>query len=469
VKAIPVSFKPFLVTSDRQLLKLDGQEISINRKPVILKHVTKGEPYMKAAWRREEIKRFCEGDDPDPVQTYSQLSNIVKKYLDFRVPAEVDVFILWIMGTYLHQLFSAYAYLNLYGMKATGKTQALIVAKYIAFNMVLSSTISSSSLFRSVDITRCCVGLDEAENLKKPRDPESKDILRMLKAGYKKEAEVLKTELDSDGHFVPRRYEVYSPKMIASITGIEDILGSRCISINMLRTKNTKISNLELSNRSEDWFGIRHELYCFALLHFKDIRSIYQSDPDIKILLNRDNELWLPLFAISKYLEQKGVNGLLNNVVQYAKSMSEETSDDALNEFDANLVQALKMLLLGDNKEESLWVSAKEIEGKLRELLGDDYSSKYSLTSRIGTSLKNYGFFRNPKFRRRHASGWQYHLSKKHLLDVMDRYGIGSTDEKDQSAEANTKSEEESVTVTATDVSGNTHDLGQIPKRDMPS
>jgi len=450
--------RPYLVTSYRELLKLDGRPLQINGKRIFTKstHVTPDE----VRWNKKNIDKFLRGDNPDPVKTYLKIASLFKKYVDFKNPIEIDIVVLWCMGSYIYYLFSAYAYINFYGVKGTGKTQVMTLSSYIAFNAMLASSISASALFRLVEATRCTVGLDEAENLRKPKDPDSVEILRLLKAGYKKGAAVHKTETDAEGNYIPKKYEVYSPKMIASISGIEDILGSRCISINMLRTKNAQISKVELSEKSEDWDAIRHELYCFALLNFTEIRKIYLEDDSIKILQNRDNELWLPLFSIAKFLDKRGAASLLARVMDYAKKVSGDASDSALGDFDAGLIQVLEKLL-GLAQDDAMWVSAKEIGTKLRELIGDDYSPQYSFNSNIGRSLKNFGFFRNPKSRRRHAWGFEYHISKKHLLDVIDRYGIKSTDDKDLPVE------DELVNRTLTDEFGNTEDLGQIPMRDM--
>lgn len=453
--------KPNLVTSDRQLLQLDGRPLQINGKRIFTKstHVTPDE----VRWNKKNIDKFLRGDNPDPVKTYLKLASLFKKYVDFKNPIGIDIVVLWCMGSYIYYLFSAYAYINFYGVKGTGKTQVMTLSSYIAFNTILASGISTSALFRLVEATRCAVGLDEAENLRKPKDPESWELLKLLKAGYKKGAAVYKTETDPEGNYIPKKYEVYSPKMIASISGIEDILGSRCISINMLRTKNAQISKVELSDKSEDWDAIRHELYCFALLNFAEIRKIYLEDDSIKILQNRDNELWLPLFSIAKFLDERGAAGLLARVMDYAKKVSGDASDSALGDFEAGLIQVLEKLLVRPGEPDAMWVSAKEIDVKLRELLGEDYPSKYSFNTKIGYSLKNFGFLSNSKRKRRHAGGTEYRIFRKDLLDVIDRYGIKSTDDKDE------PTEDESVTVTLTDTSGNTQDLGQIRMRDMQS
>ena len=170
---------------------------------------------------------------------------------------EAEILAIWCMASYLFPLFTSYPYLHLYGFKGTGKTQTMTLASKLAFNMVLASGITPSATFRLVQSSRCCVGLDEAENLRGARDQHSRELLGLLRAGCKKGAAAIRAEAVPDKGLMAIQYDVYSPKMIASIDPIEDILGSRCISINMLRTKNAEIGRVELSDNGEDW--ARHE------------------------------------------------------------------------------------------------------------------------------------------------------------------------------------------------------------------
>jgi hypothetical protein len=69
---------------------------------------------------------------------------------------------------------------------------------------------------------------------------------------------------------------------------------------------------------------MRHELYCFALNHFREVRKLYSEEAGIKILLNRDNELWRPLFAVTKLLDEHRAGGVLDRLVEYASRVSDE-------------------------------------------------------------------------------------------------------------------------------------------------
>src|SRR5208337_2302070 len=112
-----------------------------------------------------------------------------------------------------------------------------------------------------------------------------------------------------------------------------------------------------LSDDSEDWLGMRHALYCFALNHFKEVRQIYHDEAESNMLLNRDHELWRPLFAVAKLLDQGGADSVWERLVEYAVRVSQEDSSIALEDFDVVLIRALESLL-GREAAQGRWIYA---------------------------------------------------------------------------------------------------------------
>ncbi len=412
--------RPYLITSDRQRLEPYGRGLEIRGQRVLFRSEPKA-PCEKR-WRKADIDRFLDGDDPDPGQTFSRLLGIVRRHIDFRDPVEAEILAIWCMASYLFPLFTSYPYLHLYGFKGTGKTQTMRLASKLAFNMVLASGITPSATFRLVQSSRCCVGLDEAENLRGARDRDSRELLGLLRAGCKKGAAAIRAEAVPDKGLMAIQYDVYSPKMIASIDPIEDILGSRCISINMLRTENPEIGRVELSDNGEDWAGMRHELYCFALGHFPEVRQLYADEASLRILLNRDHELWLPLFSVAKLLDERGADGVLDRLVEYAREASAEGSDSGLEEFDLALMEVL-VSLVGKDGAEAKWIAAKEMEGQLRQVLAGSHLPR-DVPQSVGYSLKNLGLLHSPRSKKRTATGVMYYIQPGQLTSVCDRWGI---------------------------------------------
>jgi hypothetical protein len=229
------------------------------------------------------------------------------------------------------------------------------------------------------------------------------------------------------------QYDVYSPKMIASIEPVEDILGSRCISINMLRTQDPEVGRLELSDNGEDWAGMRHELYCFALGHFREVRQLYRDEASLRILLNRDHELWLPLFSVAKLLARYGADGVLDRLVEYAREASAEASDSGLEEFDLGLMEVL-VSLVGKDGAEAKWIAAKEMERHLRQVLAGSHLPR-DVPQSIGYSLKNLGLLHSPGAKKSTATGVMYYIKPRLLMSACQRWNIAAPAEPAKEAE----------------------------------
>ena len=93
----------------------------------------------------------------------------------------------------------------------------------------------------------------------------------------------------------PQAFDVYSPKILAAIAGLEDILASRCIAIPMRRTD----KKLPPFPPDFDGAGLRHQLYTLALTHFRTVYANYSERPALHTLHNRSGELWSPLVALA--------------------------------------------------------------------------------------------------------------------------------------------------------------------------
>ena len=165
--------------------------------------------------------------------------------------------------------------------------------------MVTTSDPTGASLFRLVHATRCTLGIDEAERYQNPRDPATQQIRQLLNSGYKAGMPALRVVGDD---YKPQTFDVYSPKILASIAGLEDVLASRCITILMRHTAR----RLPVFPASFDGSRLRHQLYSLALTHFQDIRRSYTQQLQQQVSNNRLDELWSPLFALASFFEALG-------------------------------------------------------------------------------------------------------------------------------------------------------------------
>jgi len=407
-----VNYKPYLVTSTRELLPIDeGSALRLGGRPVLIREWPAALG-RSPRWEYRHIKAFLQGYTPQPQKVFRMVRDLYDKYLDFRDPCTADILALWTIGTYLYPLFETYPYIALLGPKGSGKTKTISLTARLAFNMRVTSDISPSALFRVVEATRATLGIDEGERLYRSRDSLVTNLRLLLNAGYKRGSPALRIEGED---FHVREFEVYAPKILASIRGLEDVLESRCILITMLRTTTPK-GNLTISERGEDWAAVRHELYSFALTHHRPLKAIYDTDESLRFLANRDNELWLPLLSLAKLFDGRGVAGLLDQVKAYALASTRRSEGSTLSDWEQALLLALHELT-GDGERCDL--TTRAIREKMGQFL-DQEELEELRAQWIGYALKRLGFTDKTRSRR----GNVYHIAARDVRELMDRYGV---------------------------------------------
>ncbi|MCI0711845.1 MAG: toprim domain-containing protein [Chloroflexi bacterium] len=294
-----LNIQPYLVTSQRELKRLDNQQIiQLDDQDVALRSIPEGTEFLMR-WKYRDIQRFLQGEVVAPGEVYLDVHRLFSTYIDFSNTVDSHVVSLWVIGTYFYTLFMAYPYLALNGPKNSGKSTVLNVAKPLGFNMITTSDVTGPSLFRLIHHNSCTVGIDEAERYHKPRDPEMMQIRQLLNSGYKPGMPAIRLTGDD---LKPQAFDVYSPKMLANIMGLEDILASRCIAIPMRRAAKKMPTFPPLF----DGATIRHKLYTLALTHYPTIYENYAQRPDLHQLNNRSHELWSPLMALAAFFEEQG-------------------------------------------------------------------------------------------------------------------------------------------------------------------
>ncbi len=405
-------YKPYLVTSTRELLPVEeGAALQLGGRSVVVREWPTALG-RSPRWEYSHIRAFLQGYTPEPQEVFRMVRDLYDKYLDFRDPHTADILALWAIGTYLYPLFESYPYIALLGPKGSGKTKTISLTARLAFNMRVTSDISPSALFRVVEATRATLGIDESDRLSRGRDTLVISLRLLLNAGYKRGSPAIRIEGED---FRVREFEVYAPKILASIRGLEDVLESRCILITMLRTTTSK-GNLTISEQGEDWAAVRHELYSLALTHHRPLRDIYEKDVSLRFLTNRDNELWLPLLSLAKLLEEQGVVGLLDRVKAYALASTRRAEGSTLSDWEQALLLALHQLT-EDGEQRDLTTAA------IRQEMGQfiDQEELEELRAQwIGYALRRLGF--TDKTRR--WKGTVYHIAGRDVWEMMDRYGV---------------------------------------------
>ena len=403
----------YLVTSRREFSRLDEivlleeKQLIINSQPLFL---------GPNRWPLKYINIFIEGEEKiDPFIVFQEMKAIYDHYIDFKDQATSSVLALMTIGTYFYRIFESFPYLAFTAEKGSGKTKILTIAEKICFNAVLSCNTSLSSLFRLIEGTSGTFLLDEAELLKDPK--RAQELRSVLNSGYKRGTQVHRTNIDAPDSKV-ESFDVYSPKIIAGIKGLEDVLESRCIMFPMLKTYDREKANRDVSESGEDWEYLRHLLYSFALTFAGDIRDIYLNDPgtrNIRAVYGREGELWRPLLSIAKSLDNNGCDGLFGWLREVASEKSQNSRSEGLDIWTTATLLGLEEL----TRKNETNISTEDIKDAMSGWF-DEHDRKPNARW-IGNTLKKNDLIEG---KNRTSSGIRYVIRHKEVADRIERYGV---------------------------------------------
>ena len=387
-------------------------------------------------WSLNSIAKYLSGESVDPADVYNAVKTSWQEYIDCDEEGFYEFMTLWTVGTYFFILFNAYPYVYLGGTKRCGKTKALTLAFCLAFNAIFSANISTSSVFRLIQSGRCTLLIDEVEQLANPE--RRQDFRSLLLSGYKKGELVYRTEKNRREKHFPEGFEVYSPKMLANIRGLEDVLEDRCISFTLKRSRNLEIVNREIDFNSPVWQEIRDKLHALFLTYWREVADLYEAfsvgsaccepDCDTSFLSARELELWKPIIVLAqffqKYLPPTGSQhaqpSLLTLILKLAKRKSIERQTEEITETGDNiLIQTLLKIVQKD-----AYYSLKQIRQEMAGVFDDE--QRWLSNEWVGRALKRFGFTQ----KRRVGSGVEYYLTKTAVKDIAERMGIKVNEEK---------------------------------------
>ncbi|TVR20159.1 MAG: hypothetical protein EA396_11075 [Anaerolineaceae bacterium] len=409
-----IAVQPYLVTSTRELKRVgDEQIIPMGGGEVALKALPEGSEFLMR-WKYGDIQRFLQGETVAPGGAFNAVHQQFTRFIDFRSWVESSVMALWAIGTYFYTMFPAYPYLALNGPKNSGKSTVLRVLQPIAFNMISTSDPTGPSMFRMIHYTSCTVGIDEAERYHNPRDPGMQQIRQLLNSGYKSGMPAIRLVGED---MKPQAFDVYSPKIMAAIMGLEDILASRCIAIPMRRTDR----KMPLIPPDFDGASIRHQLYTLALSYHQSVYRNFFERPELHKLTNRSGELWQPLIALAAFFEEEGgVDGLLDAISQAAEWDEQLSEGKSLSDREEAVLQALEIMTRGSDGES--WIKGAELRSAVGGLLG-------IATEQMGNAqwighILNRLQLTDKRRRRHHAGGKMYGIEREQVADMMRRYDV---------------------------------------------
>lgn len=372
--------------------------------------------------------------DVDASELSTEIKSFIEKYMWYPDERIYALLAIWIMQTYVFMIFDQVGYLALIGTKRAGKTRLLEILELLSFNGRLAASISDAYLFRSVEVDRTTMLVDEADQLKAPAKDGINEKLEIIRSGYRRSGSVGRIEGEDRSRV---DFSTYSMKAIANVSGLEDALEDRAIDIPVERKPSEiRVSKLVRRRVERKAQVIRNKLYCFGLQYAERVAEIYDG-VQIEDVTDREEELWAGLVCIAHLIGQDVVNML----IQLAKeSSAKKTVREGLESVEAQEIIALASLVTEEPNYVigGKWYQAERVRDAIADQLGwDSFSYR-----RLVNDLEKLRIIDNsPEFKRRFMAEREitdksgrtrtrknkvmcYQLLKSRVLDAAKRFGV---------------------------------------------
>jgi hypothetical protein len=322
-----------------------------------------------------------------------------KRFLRFPDKFYYDFLTLWVMATYHFRLYDAFGYIFLSAVKGSGKTQALQIVEWLAFNAKKGDAVTEAGLKRLVNANSCTLINDEAERLKKKSEKDESNLLEIWNGGYKKSGRAILVNKES---LSVEEYCTYSPKALANTMGLDNVLEDRCITL-YCQKDIRKIPQLIEDKQRRRIAELRNMLYCFSLENIEGIAEIKESIERVEELSGREWELWQPVLVLAKFLDSfnvvekeefqmvdgtsKTINSLLGRMVAMAincrnyKIQLEEEINPQI-----KVLSAIWQYVTDNRAMDNLY-SAKALQAMIKEEVGWERLSAATLSHFIFEDL----------------------------------------------------------------------------------
>lgn len=325
-------------------------------------------PMVDCPWKlAEQIEEY--GDD-------EKLWHEIKTFLQDHVflPDErlYDVLVAWIKSTWVPERWDVVPYLLIKGPMSSGKTRLLETLEAISYRGIFSSNMSCSALFRTLELYRPTLFLDEVEIYRKE---EYSEVTHLLNAGYRRGQKAWRVEHRQDGTMCIKGYDVFGIKAMAGTEELVGTLQSRSIIVDMV--KNIQRVNFRVNEKRAKAIRNRLLLWRFRRLSTsgedgedsEDADGVYT--PLVSLGDGRLMELFYCLLKVSNHGSE--------NILDYAQSMKATRESEEQTTYQYQILEAMLECKdeVADGKILAKSITEKMNDGVEREK--DRFSTKYVL------------------------------------------------------------------------------------------
>ncbi len=362
------------------------------------------------------LESFAQGGTlalPSGVAEYGSIDRLaeavrahIHRYFDCP-PQFESVVVLFVMLTWISDLFQAVPYLRFLGIAGTGKSRGSDVIGSICYRRLgISGAATSAPMYHMIETVGGTLVIDEADFAHSGIGTE---IAKILNCGYQRGSPVVRMEKTPDGKFEPRAYDVFGPKILNGRARFaDDATESRCLTLVTRETERTDIPTQLSPEFQAEALALRNKLLRFRF-DFRDrieFRNIH-----IEGVGRRTNQIILPLLLIAQELKDPRYK---EELMAYARELDSQTRQDRRETVEAELVAVYVALAASAQPLTCLHVCRG-----IGSELDDDPEARALSPRKVSSLAKTLGFTS------RHTKhGAVLHIEPKRLRALCERFSI---------------------------------------------
>jgi len=242
-----------------------------------------------------------------------EINAFIKSYLEMPLDSDYLILTMWVFHTYLIEKFNTTPILYFYGVKETGKSRAGEVLSELAFRAQRLTSLTEATLFRSVELFKPALIIDEIKLLGRGGNQGLADL---IKTTYKRGLKVSRINLNKYGEDQIEYYDTFTPLVICTTESIPNIIESRCILFIMQKNSNPQIERMIDKKWAND---LRERLTVFRATY------ITKELPEAQyIARGRLNEIMFPLYQVLLMTEPERKSEFIHIVKRIQKNKNNE-------------------------------------------------------------------------------------------------------------------------------------------------
>lgn len=297
-------------------------------------------------------------DDVEMGALIKETANTIKQFIVFKSIDQAYACALWVIASWFVDYVSFAPYILISApMKQCGKSQLLKCLSNLSKRPLLASNVSTSVLFRMIEMAKPTLFIDEVDTFLK----NDQELIGIINAGIERDgAKAYRNEKTADGSFVPTSFDCFAFKALSGIASknISETITDRSIVIELQRkdVKDVKKKLREVDPKS--WFELKRKFLKAVEQYGEVVKKSRPVIPDF--LSDRDGDKWSSLFAIADVANDTKARDYFRLV---AKSLKFKDEDSVSVSYE--LLHDIRDILENAGYTPNARISTKELLDKL--------------------------------------------------------------------------------------------------------